>query len=311
MLGGSPLTPLLLISALLVGTAPPPAPLFQPGDGEAQAFKAAFERGETYFVAGDYGAAAASFREADRRRVTPEVAFDLAKCHEKLGDVALATSYYRLYLLRAPTAPDALEVAELVATALSKAAADGRGLLELDAPEGTALTVASRRYHSAPVAVFLPAGEYVLTGVFPSGPQTKVVQVLTGQVTSARLEPLAPPLVPLDQALTEAMVTAGLTAPQPAAAPPASALRVGGYVVAGLGLAALAAGVLSGALAATDAARATDRSLPVSQAVGFARQANGEGLAANVLFGVGGVGVAGGALMYLFSMPEPGLKATR
>lgn len=106
------------------------------------------------------------------------------------------------------------------------------------------------------------------------------------------------------------MVTAGLTAAQPAA-PPSSALRVGSYVVAGVGLAALAVGVLSGALASADANRAADRALPVSQAMGFARQANGEGLAANVLFGVGGVGVVGGALMYLFSMPEPGARATR
>ena len=41
---------------------------------------------------------------ADRQLATPEVIYDLAKCHEKLGDVAFATYYYRLYLKRSPAA---------------------------------------------------------------------------------------------------------------------------------------------------------------------------------------------------------------
>lgn len=53
------------------------------------------------------------------------------------------------------------------------------------------MTVANHRYQSAPVAVFLPPGDYEVVGTLPTGAQTKLVQVHTGQVTSVQLEPLA------------------------------------------------------------------------------------------------------------------------
>jgi tetratricopeptide (TPR) repeat protein len=289
-----------------------PEALFHPGEGEAKAFKDAFERGEKYFQAGDYGAAIANFREADRLRVTPEVAFDLAKCHEKLGDVAYSTYYFRLYIRRAPNAPDTLDLAEQVGAALAKAEAEGRGLLELEAPRALKLTVAGRTFDGGPVVLFLAPGDYEVEAEFPAGRKTMLVQLRTGKTTTVQFEPLTAPLVPLEQALTEAAVAAGLTrAPEPTGPGP-SALRVGSFVVAGLGAAALIAGIALGASSSADGARVmSDRTLTVSQAQALANSANARGVVANVLFGVGGAAVAGGVVMFIFSMPEPGMKAAK
>jgi tetratricopeptide (TPR) repeat protein len=275
-----------------------------PGDAEAQRFKEAFERGEAHFAAGDYGAAIAAFRAAERARATPEVAYDLAKCHEKLQDDAYAVYYYRLYLRRAPNAPDTLEVAGWVGETLATIEAEGLGYLELDAPRADLVTVAGRRFPEPPVALFLPPGEYEVTASFPGGTKTMSVQLRTGKTTSVTFEPMAPPLLPVERALPEELLARGELEPRRGP----SLTRVSAYAVLGVGLAALATGIALGAASAGDAARAGDRRLSVSEAQDFAEAANGKALGANVLFGVGGAALAGGALLFVFSLPEPGMK---
>lgn len=292
------LTVWLTLATLAVLAAP------MPGDAEAARFKEAFERGEAHFADGDYGAAIAAFREADRARVTPEVAYDLAKCHEKLKDEAYTVYYYRLYMRRAPNAPDTLDVAERVGETLAAIEADGLGYLELDAPRADLITVDGRRFPEPPVALFLPPGEYEVTATFPGGAKTMAVQLRTGKTTSVTFEPVAPPLLPVERALSEELLARGEL--EPAKGP--SLMRLGAYAVLGVGLAALATGIGLGAASAGDAAQAGNRSRSVSEAQGFADAANGKALGANVLFGVGGAALAGGALLFVFSMPEPGMK---
>lgn len=290
---------MVLTAVTLVMLAAP-----MPGDAEARRFKEAFERGETHFQQGDYGAAIAAFREADRARVTPEVAYDLAKCHEKLGDEPYAVFYYRLYMRRAPSAPDTLDVAERVGTALAKAETDGLGFLELDAPRADAVTIDGKRYPVPPVALFLPPGDYEVSAEFPAGTKTMSVQLRTGKTTSVTFEPVTPPLVPLEGALSEALIAQGETS---AKAPGPSTLRVTSYVVLGVGLAALATGIALGAASGADAATAADRTNTVSQAQRAAADANAKATAANLLFGLGGAAAVGGSLLFVFSMPEPGM----
>jgi hypothetical protein len=131
------------------------------------------------------------------------------------------------------------------------------------------------------------------------------VQIRTGKTTSISFEPITPPMVPLENALSAELVANGVdgisTGP--------SKLRVGSYVVFGVGLAALITGIALGASSLADATSAKDKTLPISQARAFANSANGKGIGANVLFGVGGAAVAGGVLMFVFSMPEPGMKS--
>ena len=290
--------PLVVISVL---SAP------MPGEAESARFKAAFERGEAHFQKGDFGAAIASFREADRARVTAEVAFDLAKCFEKLGDEPYTAFYYRLYMRRAPSAPDTLDVAEKVGNTIARVESEGQGFLELDAPRANAITVNGRRYPEPPVALFLAPGDYEVTAEFPTGLKKMSVQIRTGKTTSINFEPLAPPMVPLENALSAELVARGIDA---VPTPGPSKLRVASYVVFGVGLAALIGGVALGAASSGDAAAAKNHALPVSQAQGLADAANGKAVGANLLFGIGGAAVAGGAVMFVFSMPEPGMKAS-
>lgn len=276
-----------------------------PGDAESLRFKTAFERGEAHFQKGDYGAAIASFREADRARVTPEVAYDLAKCFEKIGDEPYTTYYYRLYMRRAPSAPDTLEVAEKVGTTIARVESEGQGFLELDAPRANAITLLGKRYPEPPVARFLPPGDYEISAEFPSGVKKMSVQIRTGKTTSVSFEPVAPPMVPLENALSAELVASGADS---IAGPGPSKLRIGSYVVFGVGIAAAAAGIALGLSSAADATSAKNRGQSIAQAQAFANSANGKAVGANILYGVGGAGVVGGALMFIFSMPEPGMK---
>ena len=278
-------------------------PLWQPGAAEAELFKVRFEAGEKLFQAGDYGAAIWSFQAAEAMRVTPEVAYDLAKCHEKLGDVAFMTLWYRQYLKRAPQASDALTVAERVGTVLAAAEAEGRGLLEVDARGATDITVQGRTFPEGPAAIFLPPGEYSLEAKFPSGPKRMVVQVRTGKTTTTAFEPLPPPLMDAVEGLPDSVLAQGPKGPGP------KPLRVGSYVAFGAGVAALAAGTVLGVLSRVDGERLyADKTLTVSQADVLAEQANTQGAVANVLWGVGGAAAGAGILMFVFSMPEPGMQ---
>src|SRR5262245_54581287 len=195
-------TPFLVYSArpamvlsLLISLVSTAGEVTLPGAAEQERFKAYFTQGEALYSQGEYGAAIWNFRQADSIRVTPEVAFDLAKCHEKLNDVAFSTFYYRQYLKRAPNANDALDVAERVGTVLAKAEAEGRGLLEVLSPGAIDVAINKASFAEAPVAVFLAPGEYEVSAKFPSGVKTMVAQIRTGKTTPISFEPMPPPLI--------------------------------------------------------------------------------------------------------------------
>lgn len=295
-----------MLPALLLFAYGAAAPVWMPGAEEKERFKAYFTQGEKLYSQGEYGAAIWNFRRADRQLATPEVIYDLAKCHEKLGDVAFAIYYYRLYLKRSPAATDALDVAERVGTALAQAEGNGRGFLEVEVPGAHTLVVAGQQFPEGPIALFLPPGDYEVTGVFPEGAKRVVAQLRTGKTTTLSFEPLSPPLVSATPGAPQEAV-----AVRKAGGPGPSALRVSSYVVFGLGLAAVGVGTALGVLSAGEASQLqNDKTLTFTQAQALANSANGKGLIANVLWGVGGAAVAGGVVMFIVSMPEPGMKSS-
>jgi hypothetical protein len=77
-----------------------------------------------------------------------------------------------------------------------------------------------------------------------------------------------------------------------------------------MGVAALVAGTVLGVLARGDATRAQDKALRFPEAQAAASAANTKGLVADVLWGVGGAALAGGVIMFVFSMPEPGPESS-
>jgi hypothetical protein len=274
-------------------------------DAETQErFRRYFEAGEKLYQEGEFGAAIWNFKMAETQRLTPEVAYDLAKCHEKLGDLSFSTYYYRVYMRRAISASDALSVAEKVGTVLAAAEGEGRGQLELDAPGATDITVNGRTYPEGPVALFLPPGEYAVEAKFPQGPKRMVAQVRTGKTSLIQFEPMPPPLLEAGgQSLPDGVVSYS---------PPAQVkpLRLVSYAAVGAGVAALALGTVMGIVSRVDGDRVTnDKTLTVSEANQLATSANGTGLAANILWPTGGALAAGGVLLFIFSMPEPGMQS--
>jgi hypothetical protein len=273
-----------------------------PGETEIARFKTAFEAGEAAFKKGDYGVAMAQFNFADRQKATPEVAYDLAKCHEKISDVAFSVYFYRLYLRRASAPTDAAEVNGLIGSILAQAATNQHGLFELEVPLASEIVVDGKRFPQGPVAIFLPAGPHEVQLKFGAALQKLKVNVASGQVSRHERAPMAPPLLSVDTQLSEASL------PKPQGNPKTN-LRTASYIAAGVGVAALATGAVLGALSASEAKQVNfDRTIPVTQARALNDSANGKAFIANILFAAGGAAVASGALLFVFSLPEPGMK---
>ncbi len=72
--------------------------------------RALYDQGAQAYNESRYPQAAAYFLEAYRVYPTPQLLFNVAKAHDKLGVQASALSYYRDYLRKLPNAPDAVDV---------------------------------------------------------------------------------------------------------------------------------------------------------------------------------------------------------
>lgn len=291
-------TGLIAAAVIAASTTGPGAPT-----DDAARFKALVLEGERQFGQGEFGAAIWDFREADAIRITPEVAFNLAKAHQRIGDEAMAAYYYRLYLRRAPNASDALEVASTLGDILSRAEADGRGLLEVEASVPGEATVDGMHWPQLPVAVFLPPGDYDVEARFGMHGESRKVSVMTGRTFTLSLEPMPPPLLNSNGA-EDALSMASSNNDNGATR---HAVHVSSMVVMGASAAALVAGTVFGAVSAGNAGRLADKStLTVTEARQIAQTANGTGTAANVLWSIGAAGAVVGGAMFVFTLPEPG-----
>jgi hypothetical protein len=293
----------LLLALLLPLLSTATGDVSLPGAAEQERFKAYFTQGERLYQQGEYGAAIWNFRQADAVRVTPEVAFDLAKCHEKLGDLAFSTFWYRQYLKRAPNANDALDVAERVGTVLARAEGEGRGLLELQSPGAVDLMVNKARFAEAPVAMFLAPGEYDVTATFPSGPKSMVTQIRTGKTTPVSFEPVPPPL--LDATSGEDQSPLVINRARPGR--PLNRFRIGAIASAIAGVVGIGVGVPFGVLSTSAAGRCcssmpdpTLKTLAERQQV--ANQANTYAQVGNTAVAVGVGLVVVGAVLFVLTL---------
>lgn len=292
---------MLAVLASLAVTALP-----MPGDDEARRFDEAFTRAEALYSRGDYGAAITLFREADRLKVTSEVAYDLARSYEKLGDLAFTTLYDRLSVARAPEAADAPELLERVQRTLNRADDEGLGLLEVFCPVATAIVIDGRVFPLGPAAMFLPAGDHRVEADFAGGPHRVTVKVRAGRVATTFLDPVRTPLLAADVPLPAAVAAVTTPVVVKAQASPRAGAHLAGLIALAVGAAAFSTGLVVGALASADAARATDKTLTVSEASLAAAGSNGKASMANVLFIAGGIVAAGGGLLFVLTLPSPG-----
>jgi hypothetical protein len=263
-----------------------------------EAFKSLYEQGESLFEKKDWGGAVYAFRRADALKATPEVAFDLAKCNQKLGEDALATYYFRLYLRRAPQARDALGVAGEVADVLNRAESEGRGLLEVEATAAAEATLAGHHYPELPMAVFLPPGDYDVAVQFRSATVHRVGALSTGRAVTLKVEP--PPSLPPPPAAAFAVERS--EPPRPRAT-----LHTASYGLFALAGAALVAGSVAGLMGNIDTNQIqTSGPMSSSQRNALTRSAQDKGTAANVLWGAAGGAALAGGVMFAFTLPEPG-----
>ena len=64
-----------------------------------------FERGAALYRAGSYREALSAFEEAQARSPAPQALFNIARCHDRLGEFVDAVEGYRAYLRRPPRLP--------------------------------------------------------------------------------------------------------------------------------------------------------------------------------------------------------------
>jgi hypothetical protein len=74
-----------------------------------------FNRGKQLFASGEYRGAIAEFAAADKLAASPLLEFNIALCHERLGERAEAVRRFRLYLERVPDAANRGAVEDKIA----------------------------------------------------------------------------------------------------------------------------------------------------------------------------------------------------
>jgi tetratricopeptide (TPR) repeat protein len=74
-----------------------------------------YQKGKQLFDGGDFRAAMAEFAAADKLAPSPLLEFNIALCHERLGEKAEAVRRYRNYLDRAPDAQNRAQVEAKIA----------------------------------------------------------------------------------------------------------------------------------------------------------------------------------------------------
>src|SRR5262245_9352823 len=73
-----------------------------------------YAKGKQLFDGGDYRGAMAEFATADKLAPSPLLEFNIALCHERLGEKAEAVRRYRLYLDRVPDAQNRTQVEQKI-----------------------------------------------------------------------------------------------------------------------------------------------------------------------------------------------------
>lgn len=94
--------PMLVVAMLVAGGARAQAADASPaGESDSERAERDFRDGVAAYAAGRYHTAIDLFVEADALRPSPELAFDIAKAHEQVGNDSFALRYYGEYLRRA------------------------------------------------------------------------------------------------------------------------------------------------------------------------------------------------------------------
>jgi len=194
-----------------------------------------------------YEDAVAAFEGAYEADPLPRFLFNLARCHEKLGDLARASHYFDRYLAGAPEAQDRERVKALAKMLKLKLKKHSSRVIVTSMPDGALVVLRGDEVlveGATPLSEWLPFGEHELTVSF-EGHDRHVQEVIVrpGSTSEIAVElkpraavspeprpapepaPTAGQPAPAEQPAPEPAPTAGQPAPaeQPAPEPPGSA----------------------------------------------------------------------------------------
>jgi hypothetical protein len=224
--------------------AAPTAPKAAPAPAAAKPAdpKALVKSGDTKMKAGDFAGALADYQAADAVKPTPELAFAIAECHDKLLAFRDAVPAYERFL--AATPPPA-KLKDKVEPAQKRVAEikgmPGKVHLESGPPNATVLVDQKPFAEKTPTDLDLPPGKHTIR-VEAEGfePAEREVDVLYAakQDLSVELEKKAPPPPPPPPPV---VAEAPKPAPPPPPPPPPPS-KLPAYITGGIAVAALGVG---------------------------------------------------------------------
>jgi hypothetical protein len=284
------------VACALCSLLPAPARAQNPAAAEAL-----FEQARAAMAAGSYDIACARFRDSDKLDPAVGTRFNLADCEERRGRVATAWSLFRGVLSELAQDDDRKPIAEERAAKLKPRLPIVTMVPPPDAAPGMRVRIDGVEIGEASFGVALPMdpGEHDLRLLPEGGPERRMTFTLReGEHTELplRLEAAAP------SADTESQASA-----EPASDAPAPRRRWA-MVAGGVGLAGVAVGSLAGIITLSKKSTADDNCSDVTHTcnqVGVDANESGKTFAvlSSVGFGVGVLGLATGAYLYLTSKP--------
>jgi hypothetical protein len=299
----------VLFAIAMLISGPAPAQTRDRAAGEAL-FRAGREAAE----AGDHATACKRFEESNRLDPALGTLFNIADCREKLGRLASAWQAFQEVAQRLGPGDERGPIAEARAAALEPRLP--RLVLQLSpgAPVGTVVLREEVELGTGSLGVPLPVdpGRHVVTVRAPGRAERRYDVVLEeGKATELTLEVGEP--AP-GQGATAATSTP--TSPPPDLPASGGSSRTAGFVVGGIGVASVIAGVVTGGLALRYKSKMDDHcSDGVCDQTGFDAADKGDTFAkiSTVTFAVGAVGIGLGTYLLLSSDDEGrqvGIQAT-
>ena len=219
----------VVMAGLLLSTLP----------GDVEQARADFERGAELYRAGDFRAALAAFEAAQARAPAPQALFNIARCQERLGQLADAVDSYTAYLAAAPDAPDRAAVSARIEELRARLPLEASLRISVEPP--AAVAVDGEPAGTSPVTVRLSPGTHRI-GATHEGyqPLEREVELAPGGRVQLELS-LVPLLPPAATGRAPEAAVRDTIKPLPKTQP-----RRWTWVATGIAAASLAAGITFG-----------------------------------------------------------------
>lgn len=272
-----------------------------PVDAATARAKAEFTAGQQLYKAGRFAEAVARFEAAYAAKPHPSILFNVAKCWEQLDEVAKALRAFKDYLHADPEAKDKKSVDDSIANLERKLRAKGlQQILIFAEPKDAIIAVNGKLLGTSPASTELPAGEHKLSvraAGYTTVERTFTMQIVKGQELTVVLEKAA--VASSDAPTNGPSLTPSATAETEATAPSKKRGPVAAWVVSGVALASLGAGIALGVTSANTSATLHERPHPQAEATQLVNDATGTAIGANVAYGVAGAAAITAVILFI------------